>query len=57
MKNVLKIKILMLFASSLMLSACNSSKSDNNDKSNIVVDLTPEREGHSVARMWNDVFC
>lgn len=40
---------LALFVLTAMLAGCNSDKKDS------VVEITPERTGHSVAHMWNEV--
>jgi len=61
MNKVISSKIKLITTSlfvSLLLSACGGSS----DKNTVIVDptptdtITPEREGHSVARLWNEVI-
>ncbi|MBU3001899.1 vanadium-dependent haloperoxidase [Paraglaciecola arctica] len=44
-----------MFLASVLFTACGGSSKKNEDVTPPVV-LTPERDGHSVARMWNEVL-
>lgn len=44
-----------VFLASVLFAACGGSSKKNEDVTPPVV-LTPERDGHSVARMWNEVL-